>query len=205
MVCGPHATSFVIDTAQPATLLGVHFKPGGALPFLPVPAGELANRHVALGDLWGAAAAAFCDQLAEARTAAAAFQLVEQALLARVARSPHLHPAVAFALAAFRQGQQAPSIAAVSAQVGLSARRFGALFRDQVGLPPRRFCRVQRFQAVLAQVQQARQVHWADLALACGYYDQAHFAHDFRAFAGLTPRDYLARQTGQRNHIALDD
>src|SRR3984893_9100332 len=82
-------------------------------------------------------------------------------------------------------------IAAVADRIGLSARRFIDVFRKEVGLTPKLFCRVRRFQKVLRLVQRGRPVAWADVALDCGYYDQAHFIHDFRAFSGLTPTAYL--------------
>jgi len=53
VVCGPHLHSFLIDTSQPETVAGIHFRPGGAFPFFREPAGELFNQHVALEDLWG--------------------------------------------------------------------------------------------------------------------------------------------------------
>jgi AraC-like DNA-binding protein len=203
VVCGPHATSFAIDTSQPAALLGLHFKPGGAFPFFPVPAEELHNRHVALSDLWGAGAAELLEQLSAAPTVPAAFRIVEQALPAQATRPLALHPAVAFALHALQSGAHPPTIAAVTDQIGLSSRRFSRLFREQVGLTPKRFSRVQRFQSVLGHIQTAHQVHWADVALACGYFDQAHFVHDFRAFSGFTPLQYLEQRTSRRNHLAL--
>ena len=54
VVCGPHLHSFLIDTSQPETVAGIHFRPGGAFPFFRQPAGELFNQHVALEDLVGA-------------------------------------------------------------------------------------------------------------------------------------------------------
>jgi 4a-hydroxytetrahydrobiopterin dehydratase len=114
------------------------------------------------------------------------------------------HPAVAYALRALQHGSHVPEIATITEQLGISARHFSQLFRRQVGLTPKRFSRVRRFQAVLEQIHTVKDVHWADLALTCGYCDQAHFGHDFRAFAGLTPSDYRARQTDHRNHLGLD-
>ncbi len=203
VVCGPHAASFVIDTSAPAALLGLHFKPGGAFPFFPVPAEELHNQHVALSDLWGTAATDLIEHVSTAATPPAAFRVVEQVLLAQATRPLALHPAVAFALHALQSRAHPPTIAAITDQIGLSSRRFSRLFREQVGLTPKRFSRVQRFQSVLCHIQTAHQVHWADVALACGYFDQAHFVHDFRTFSGFTPLRYLEQRTGQRNHTAL--
>ena len=79
------------------------------------------------------------------------------------------------------------------------------LFTEEVGLTPKLFCRVRRFQEVLRLVAGPARVEWANVALACGYYDQAHFIHDFRAFCGLSPTAYLARRTEHLNHVPLPD
>jgi AraC-like DNA-binding protein len=91
----------------------------------------------------------------------------------------------------------------VTAEIGLSPRRFIELFRRQVGLPPKVFCRVRRFQNVLQMVHQRTEIDWVRVALECGYYDQAHFIHDFQSFSGLTPSAYLAAATPHLNHVPL--
>ena len=93
----------------------------------------------------------------------------------------------------------------VTRQTGLSHRRFIEVFRDQVGLTPKVYWRLQRFRQVLQRVHRAPRVEWADLALECGYYDQAHFIRDFRAFSGLSPSAYLAQRGEHLNHVPLSD
>jgi AraC-like DNA-binding protein len=62
---------------------------------------------------------------------------------------------------------------------------------------------VRRFQRVLESVHRKAGVNWARVALDCGYYDQAHFIHDFQAFSGMTPAAYLARATEHLNHVPM--
>ena len=80
--------------------------------------------------------------------------------------------------------------------------RFLDVFRSDVGLSPKAFCRIRRFAAVLRRLERAVNVDWIDVALSCGYFDQAHFNHDFRAFSGLSPSAYL-RQQISRTHVVL--
>jgi AraC-like DNA-binding protein len=103
------------------------------------------------------------------------------------------------------QRRQAPGIAAVTGQIGLSARRFIQLFSQEVGLAPKLFCRVRRFQEVVKTVHAGREMDWTQIALDCGYFDQAHFIHDFKAFSGLSPSAYLAQMTEHRNHVPLNE
>ena len=90
-------------------------------------------------------------------------------------------------------------------RIGYSQRHFNQLFADEVGLTPKRFLRVRRFQRVIASVAGRESVDWADLALRCGYYDQSHFVHDFRSFSGLTPAAYLSHRTPHLNHLPVLD
>jgi AraC-like DNA-binding protein len=93
-------------------------------------------------------------------------------------------------------------VADVVQGTGLSLRRFGELFGSEVGLSPKAFCRIRRFNEVLRRVERSTDVDWADVAASCGYFDQAHFNHDFRAFAGLTPSAYL-RGRMSRTHVVV--
>jgi len=204
VVAGPHSEYSVLDTALAASVMGVHFKPGGAFPFLGVPAAELHNLDVSLDVLWGGRARELRQRILEAPTPGARFAVLERALLG-AARSLARHPAVVFALEEFQRVPHARSVAEVTDAVGLSQRRFIDRFRDEVGLTPKLFCRVRRFQEVVRRVHGEGGVDWADVALSCGYFDQAHFIHDFRAFSGLTPTTYLAWKTEHQNHVPLPD
>jgi len=205
VVCGAHSESFVIDTAARPTLLGVHFRPGGAGPFLKMPADELGNVRAPLDALWGRAASELKERLLEARTWMARFRVVEGVLLARLAGPPVRHPAVAFALDAIQAAPHAHTIGRLTERIGLSPRRFIEVFAAEVGLTPKVFCRVRRFQRVLALIERNAEIDWTDVALAGGYYDQAHFIHDFRAFSGINPTAYIRADVRERNHVPLDD
>jgi len=200
---GPHSEFFVIDTAQQRNVIGVHFKPGGAFPFLPLPADELHGRHISLEDVWGGWAAELRERLLAAKSLAGRFCILEAALLARLWRPLERHPAVDFALGRFRGGPQTPTVGEVTEESGLSSRRFIELFRQQVGLTPKLFCRVRRFQEVLRRVAPGQRIDWTDVALSCGYFDQAHFIHDFRAFSGISPTMYAELRTEHTNHVPI--
>jgi AraC-like DNA-binding protein len=97
------------------------------------------------------------------------------------------------------------TIAAVSEQVGLSAKRFIQVFRNETGFTPKVFCRIRRFQQALDRMEGRKSVEWSGVAQGAGYFDQAHFIHDFRAFSGINPSTYLIHQTPHRNHVPLVD
>ena len=91
----------------------------------------------------------------------------------------------------------------VSRRTGMSQRRFIQHFREAVGLTPKLFCRILRYQEVIRLVGSEKRVEWAEVALRCGYFGQAHFVHDFRAFSGTTPTNYLAHGGEHPNPVPL--
>jgi AraC-like DNA-binding protein len=195
----------VIDTTTLVTTMSVCFKPGGARPFLPMPASELTNQVVDLSTLWGTAAVSLREQLQTAQTKDDMVRILERFLLARAAWEQTRHPAITFALTQFQDGRAPRSISEVTTQLGLSPKRFIHLFEEAVGLTPKVFCRLLRFQEGLQRITRRQPVRWADLALDAGYFDQAHFIHNFQAFAGLTPNAYLAQRGEHHNHVPLPD
>src|SRR6266849_2571795 len=124
ILCGPHSNFFVIDTEEQASVIGIHFKPGGAFPFFKLPVDELRNQHISLGDLWGAEANLLRERLLETATPEAKFQMLEDCLIDMAFKPLHRHPAVGFALKQFGNMDRVRTIAEVTEQIGLSSRRF---------------------------------------------------------------------------------
>ena len=205
VVVGVHSRYFVLDTTEQNDVIGIHFRPGGAFPFLAPPADAFHNAHVDLQAVWGSEAVLIRERLLEATTPEARFAVLEQALLARLRRSPEPHDAVLHALRCIDRAPQLGTIASLTERIGLRPKRFIQLFTQQVGLTPKLYCRVRRFQRVIGAVNQRREVDWADVAAGCGYYDQAHFIRDFRAFSGLNPGAYLGQRGEYQNHVPMRD
>src|SRR5262249_45358011 len=139
------------------------------------------------------------ERLCEAVTPAARFSLLEAALIARLRRPPEYHPAVPAALAALEpagthgSGWQVVSVRDVTRRIGLSQRQFIQVFRSAVGMTPKRYHRVRRFQRARKLVRYTPSPDWADVALECGYFDQSHLIHDFQEFAGFSPVEFQRR------------
>ena len=199
---GPYRRCFVIDPLQHASIIGVHFKPGGAFPFLGAPPNELADTHVDLEVLWGQVAAELRERLCAAATPAQRFLLLEDALISRLRRPPVRHAAVTLALESLERGA-GPSVRDIARRVGLSHRHFIQVFASEVGLTPKLYCRIRRFQQAGEAVRNLRAPDWAAVALDCGYFDQSHIIRDFQEFSGLSPMAYVKQASDQvlLNHV----
>ncbi len=201
--CGARTDCFVIETSQQERVIGIQFRPGCAFPFLGMPASEVAHAAYSLEEVWPGQGASLRDALMNAGDVQAMFSILERALLARLKHSSPLHPAIVFAIGCLAKPGDGLRVHDVADRVGFSSRRFMELFREQTGLTPKSFQRVRRFQQVLRTLRADSAENWTAVAHRCGYYDQAHFIHDFRIFSGLTPGEYVAAATPHLNHVPL--
>lgn len=200
-VSGPRSRPVVVGAAKTHELLGVHFKPGGAFPFLQFPLGEFLNRGLTISEIWGPRdSCRLLDVLSQAKGVNGKFRGLETLLMSLVRQDPGHHPAVSFALEALTQNPACSSLD-LAGHAGYSQRRFVELFRAEVGMRPKLFCRLRRFRMVVRGLQSQSTAQWTNLALESGYFDQSHFIHDFREFSGVTPREYIGLRTPHVNHL----
>jgi AraC-like DNA-binding protein len=211
----PHpSVHLVLESGQPARLGGVHggrfsrvlagqgrvfgikFRPGGFRPFWHAPMTTLTDRTLSLAGAFGAPGAAFEAAIHgldgdDARMAAAETFLR--------ARQPSMDGNVALIdglvarVIADRALTRVEDLAALS---GLGLRALQRLFAEYVGITPKWLIQRYRLHEALARRDTAADVEWAGVALALGYFDQAHFIRDFKRMVGTTPARYAARARG---------
>ena len=203
VISGPRSEAFILERSDSDHFIGIHFKPGGAFPFLTVPAGELQNLDVTVESIWGTKIHEILDRLLAAPVLIPSFRFLKHAY-SKSSDVRRRHLAVEGALRAIHSGQSL-SANELADQASLSQRRFIQLFRNEVGLTPKLFSRVIRFQHVLAALEKIINPDWLEIALTAGYFDQAHFIHDFREFSDLTPSEYMAHRTPHLNHVRMSD
>lgn len=199
VLCGPHADYFVIDTAQESKAVGIHFKPGGMRPFLKEPLDQFLNTHVALDVVWGATANEIREELLAASVPEEMFRTLERRLLTICGRTLERHPAVQHVVSNLHNSQ----IGELIEQTGMSHRRFNQLFKEEVGMTPKRLGRLHRLQHALSMIHNDEMIAWTEVALSCGYYDQSHFIKDFQSFSGISPGEYRPITDRHHNHAAF--
>ena len=153
-----------------------------------MPMGELAGGGADLADLLGPAATELAERLYEAPDWPARFALLERFIAARVHDAPPATPELEWAWGRLLASDGAVPVGSLAREIGWSRRHLAARFREHLGLPPKPLARILRFERAAARLRAGAAL--ADAALDSGYYDQAHFNRDFRAFAGVTPTEY---------------
>jgi AraC-like DNA-binding protein len=212
-VDGVRHTSFVAgldesysDTEHAGHQHGLEVKlaPLAARSLLGLPAHELSGRVVPLDGVLGRPAGELTERLADAPDWPARFALLDAALTHRQARAPSIASDISHAWRRLVASHGGVSIAGLADELGWSRRHFGTRFREHVGLAPKPAARVLRFRRAVALLERDDGARLAEIAQDCGYYDQAHFNRDFRAFAGSSPREHLGRRLPDGGGVAAE-
>ena len=178
-----------IEPAGRAGFVAVRFRARGAYLFFHRPLREVAAGVVDLEDLWGAQAREWTERVALANGVAARVRFIEKTLLALLGTNGRTEPAVDRALEIIDGCRGQVRVSDLAGEIGVSCRHLTRLFERAVGVSPKEFGRISRFLHALRLLTAAGQRSLTDVALDCGFFDQAHFNHEFRELAGMSPGD----------------
>jgi AraC-like DNA-binding protein len=207
-VSGLRSRFVVVHPAAVRCAMGVLFAAAAPTYFFGASAREFSERSVPLSLVWGRHGTRLLERLQAERSPLQRLTILESALLdilvTCTVRHHAVHPAVMQALRMFHRAPHLNTVTDVSSASGWSRRWLTRVFNDSVGMTPKRYCRLLRFQHVVRRVSAGGRVNWADLVASGGFSDQAHLVHEFRAFSGLSPSSFLQAARPSPNHVRID-
>ena len=201
-IAGQHDTYIETGARGDTVLLGAQFSSLGAYRLLRIAQHELCGRVIGLEALLGDQVGRLRERLLDAAYPDACFALLERWLLALLDRGKAIHADVIAAEHAARREPGALRTRALSRDLGISEAHLIRMFREQVGLTPKAYAGILRFGRALGQARRAR-ASWAQIAMDCGYYDQAHLANAFQRYAGRTPTSLLRDRMPDADSIVV--
>lgn len=197
-------TEFItIPSGKHAAMFIISFKKGMAYPFFPVPMNEMSDRVVDADLLWGNDFAILRERLWEATDINLKFETAEKFLLKHFQGRFGLNPAVQYALLEIIRRPDQINLARMNQNIGYSQKHFIAMFKGQVGIAPKAYLKIIRFQKAISEIEERKEINWAIISQDCGFYDQAHFINDFKFFSGFTPEEYVRRKNGVLNYVPV--
>jgi AraC-like DNA-binding protein len=202
-ISGMQSRYLVIGAEKGSSMMGAHFRTGGTAPFFGFPISELTSHVVELDLIWKGEIVSLREQLIEANTVDAKFDLLEAYLIGRAHSRLEPDKTISAALAMLNSWPVIP-LRELASRLGVSHKQMIARFDCRVGLTPKLTSRILRFRKSLAAAHRVPTPDWSDLAAACGYYDQAHLIHEFQEFAGMTPTEYQRNRTEYPHYIPVD-
>jgi len=185
-----------------ARCLQVDLTPLGARRLIGMPMGELANRTMPIDDVLGRFGAELVQRIGAAPDWPARFALIDAAIRARLAEAAPVDAEVEWSLRRITDSGGTATISDLAGDLGWSHRRLIARYRDAVGLPPKRVARIVRFERLAALVAGDPAIDWAEAALGCGFFDQAHMAREVRELADITPTQLRAQTVNSVQDVA---
>ncbi len=192
-----------IPSGKDSEMFVINFQKGKAYPFVQMPLNELTD-SVVDGDLvLTPEIMKLREMILEATTISLKFQKVEEFLIHKFHPKLVVNPFIDYAVNQIVNSPNLHSVEQISNKVGYSQKHLIKIFKDNVGLTPKAFLKIIRFQSAIQQIAQAKSVDWSTIAYESGYYDQAHFSNDFRSFSGFTPKAYLQKQFEYLNYVPV--
>jgi AraC-like DNA-binding protein len=205
-VSGVRTQPITIPSGRDSRMLIITFKQGKAHPFYNFPLTELANMVVDADLVFGRKIHALREQLLHSNSIKQMFWLTEKFLLQQAGDALHAttpSQCVEYAVSNIMSQPTNRGFQELSAQIGYSQKHFIDLFKKQVGVPPKLYLKIMRFQKAIREIEKSDAVHWSSIAAESGFYDQAHFINDFRGFSGFTPNEYIKRKADALNYIPV--
>jgi len=202
---GVRTEPITIPAGSMAAMMVISLKKGRSYPFYPFPVNEIAD-HVLDADLiWGEEFTLVREQMLETNDIDRRFTIMEAFLLKRFRSNLEPDACVSFAVDEMVRDPSRMNMHRLSARIGYSQKHFIAMFKKRVGLTPKSYLKVMRFQKAVELIERMPSGHvdWVSVSLACGFYDQAHFINDFRVFSGFTPEEYLCRKSAYLNYVPV--
>jgi AraC-like DNA-binding protein len=205
-VSGVRTRPITIPSGRGSRMLIVAFKKGKAYPFYSLPMNELTDRVIEADEVFGNRFWNLREQLLACTSPDEMFALVEMFLLRQAGArlSPDVSSrCVEYAVSRILSQPNRLVFQQLSLQIGYSQKHFIDMFKQHVGIPPKQYMTIMRFQNAVSQIEQDVSVYWSEIAIRNGFYDQAHFIHEFRNFSGFTPGEYIMRKSETLNYVPV--
>lgn len=188
-ISGQHR-SYILIEANVSSMMVTRFKPGGAYPFFNFPISHLNDKVVQLEPLVGGSVEMTRQQIMAEPDVSAKFRIIESYFLDCITNGVDENGSLTIALEELMNNPFKVTTKGLAEKAGISQKHLISLFEKKVGLTPKVLSRIFRFQQVIRKIEENGSIDWMDIALECGYYDQAHFIKDFSEFSGINPTKY---------------
>lgn len=201
-VCGPRLNPAYILGRGIVNYLSVTFHPNAIYPFIGIPMSEFRDEPVEVDLLPDVYFQKSAEQIGCQREIDEKVMMVEQILLDRLKKSNELeNRSLEWSVKIIKQTGGRISVQSLCEKTGLGTRKLERDFSKWIGMSPKQFIKVERFNHVFTRIATPGfDEDWFDLVMQFGYHDQSHLIHDFKSMMEQTPEEFLFNL---RNHPEL--
>lgn len=206
-VSGVRTRPITIPSGRGSRMLIVAFRKGKGFPFYPLPMTELSNCVIEADLIFGRSILDLREGLLASSSISNMFLLTESFLLARAGfnalQADSFSNCIDYAVTQIIKHPSQICLEKLTDEIGYSQKHFIHLFKSQVGLTPKQYMKILRFQKSISEIDSTSTFDWTSFAHQNGFYDQSHFIHDFKEFSGFTPNEYLQVKTDALNYVPV--
>ncbi len=192
-VSGVHRDYISISTHQHSEEFVIQFKAFGAHPFLHLPMYQLADKVVSGDEILNGELFDLREELLSASSSSDKFAVADFWLHSRFNEALAAPQSIVDVIERL-QAEPASKLKEVISSYSGTHKHLISQFKKFVGIPPKHFQRILRFNDVFIQMQTDQFLSWSDIANSCGYSDQSHFIREFKKFSGFNPESYLSQE-----------
>jgi AraC-like DNA-binding protein len=200
---GIRSRYITIPSGRDSEMFVINFHRGRAYPFVEMPMNELTD-YVVDGELvMSPEILNLRERLLMIPSINQKFRYTEHYLRRSFEKKLTINPFVEYAVNHLVQSPIQMTLGQLAVKVGFSQKHVIKIFKVHVGVTPKTFLRIMRFQKAIREIESSHIADWATIAHESGYYDQAHFINDFKDFSGFTPQQYLTTSSEFTNYVAV--
>jgi len=172
--------------------IAVCFKSGAAFPFFNYPMKELTDNNILLSDLWGSKIDALEETISICNSNKERVDVIQSFLSQLIISEPANKNEYEYCLWQINLFKGQMPLKTLTKKTNISRRQLGRQFNSFLGLAPKEFSRITRFISSLDNIKKYPSYSLTQIAYESGYFDQAHFIHDYKEFTGLTPKELIS-------------
>ena len=185
-------------------LFSVRFSPAGLQPFLDYDVARITTHELNISELWGTDGLELERQMLHCISNQERIILIEQFLSSRLKIVAFDNQHVEYCVDALTASNGNVTIEKLAQDLNIGKRQLERKFSAAVGLSPKYFARIIRFQNTLQLIEKHEFTSFTAVAADGGFYDQAHFIKDFKEFTGLNPKQYFSENLEMAKHFSFD-
>ncbi|AVI51028.1 hypothetical protein C5O00_07495 [Pukyongia salina] len=200
---GMHSRYLTISSGFDSEMMVITFKPGFSYPFINQSLHQLNNKVLPATEIFGASVLQLRKELMNINPGDSKIRYASSWLMSILTDVSFSEEIIRHFVSEIQAAPDLVNLNNIAKRSGYSQKQFIHLFKKYVGLTPKQFHKIVRFNEILLAIHSKEEIDWIKIAVGCGYYDQAHFIKDFQEFSGLNPEKYMVDQGEWAHYIPI--
>jgi len=192
-----------IPSGRDSEKIVITFCKGKSYPFVQAPLNEYTDNVVDAELVFSYDILELRERIIEEQNVSSKIDFIENYFLEKYKGKLNNNVFIDYAISYLNNGFDSVSMKKLTDKIGYSQKHFTKIFKDNVGITPKEYSNLIRFQYLINHLNYNNSTDWNDLVSLCGYYDQSHLINSFKHYTGMTPMEYLSKDIKFQNYVTV--